>query len=249
MTERDRALLAFAAEQRILLPAHVRVLLGVSAESARARCGALERAGLLKRPEAKPYALPAGYQISRRGLTAIGATGRAPAANLSAPDHDIGVAWLWLAARRGAFGPLREVISERRLRSHDADPERAGEPLGVRLGGYGPGGRERLHYPDLVLVDRDGHRIAIELELSRKGIARRETILSGYAADRRISAVLYLVEIPAIGRAISASARRLGISHLVHVQRARLAPVRGAPAHGAESVRRGSRAEQREALR
>jgi hypothetical protein len=89
----------------------------------------------------------------------------------------------------------------------------------VRLGGVGPSGRERLHYPDLLLIDPGGRRIAIELELSSKGRGRREKILAGYAADARIDVVLYLVRDRRVGRAIQASARRLGIGPLVHVQR------------------------------
>jgi hypothetical protein len=222
LSARDRELLAFAAEQRLVLPAQVAALLGVSAGVARGRLAALAGAGLLRRPARRPYRVPAGFQIARAGLEAIGSPYRAPSSRVAAPDHDIAVGWLWLAARGGTFGPLREVISERHLRSADAQPERAGAPLGVRVGGYGPRGAERVHYPDLVLVDPGGRRIAVELELSRKGVQRRETILAGYAADRRIDAVLYLVEDRPIGRAIAASARKLGISDLIHVQRVQL---------------------------
>jgi hypothetical protein len=50
----------------------------------------------------------------------------------------------------------------------------------------------------------------------------------GYAFDRRIDAVIYLVRDRASGRRIQESARRLGISDLVHVQL-----VRGLPRAGA----------------
>jgi hypothetical protein len=104
------------------------------------------------------------------------------------------------------------------MRSRDgADP--SAEPFGIRLGGYGAGGRPRLHYPDLLLDTNCGHRVAIELELSGKKRTHRETILSGYSVDRRIDAVLYLVDDPAVARALSASVRRLGLESLVHVQR------------------------------
>ncbi len=101
--------------------------------------------------------------------------------------------------------------------------------MGVRLGGTGPGGRERLHYPDLLLVTPDGRRIAVELELSAKGTARREKILAGYGADARIDAVLYLVDRPVLATAIRSSARRLGISHHVHVQWVRQPATEQAP--------------------
>ncbi len=89
----------------------------------------------------------------------------------------------------------------------------------MRIPGAGAGGRERLHYPDLLVRTTTGHTIAIELELSSKPRTRREGILGAYGAEPRIDAVVYLSDKPAIQRAVQASARRLGISSLVHVQR------------------------------
>jgi hypothetical protein len=60
--------------------------------------------------------------------------------------------------------------------------------------------------------------VAVELELTAKSRARRERILAGYGSDPRIDAVLYLVDQPALATSIQASARRLGISQLIHVQ-------------------------------
>ena len=132
-----------------------------------------------------------------------------------------------LAARRGAFGPLAEVVSERQMRSHDGAERfsarrrgsgRAATPFGVTLSGLGPGGDLRLHYPDLLLVDPDGRRIAVELELTPKNRTRREKTIGGYAADARIDAVLYLVEDPRIARAVQATARQFGFERRLHVQ-------------------------------
>jgi hypothetical protein len=209
-----------AAEHRLVLPAHVQVLLKVSPSTAGSRLRALAGAGYLV-PRRIFAGRPTNYQITRRGLAAIGSPLPAPQLDLRSHAHDVGLGWLWLAARGGTFGPLSGVISERTMRSLDARPDdqaaRSG-PLGVRLGGTGPGGRERLHYPDLMLVTPVGRRIAVELELSAKGAARREKILAGYGADARIDAVLYLVDRPGLATAIRASARRLGISHHVHVK-------------------------------
>jgi hypothetical protein len=217
ITERDRDLLEFMAEHRLVLAAHAQAFLGISAAAAYARLRSLASAGLVK-PERRFHLEPACHQLTGSGLELVGRSYRPAGIDLRCYEHDIGVAWLWLAARCGSFGPLEQILTERRLRSHDARAERAEPALGVHLGGYGPGGRERLHYPDLLLVDRDGRRMAVELELSSKGRTRREKILSAYAADARVDAVLYLVENRAIARSIGASARKLGISHLVHVQ-------------------------------
>jgi hypothetical protein len=94
----------------------------------------------------------------------------------------------------------------------------ATEPFAARLGGVGPGGRERLHYPDLVLVGSGGTRIAVELELTPKSRTRRDRILAGYAADRRIDGVIYLVERRSVGNAIERSSVRLGLGDRVRIQ-------------------------------
>jgi DNA-binding PadR family transcriptional regulator len=217
LTDRDLELLSFASEHRLVLAAHVQALLRTSAAGAYRRLHALTAAGFL-RQRVVFHQQPGCYQITSKGLAAIGSRYGPPRFDLSCYQHDIGLAWLWLLAQRGRFGPMREVISERCLRSVDAARDRTAEPMGVRLGGFGAGGRERLHYPDLLMVAPSGHRIAVELELSPKGRARRDRILTGYAIDARIEAVLYLVDQPAIGRAVHTSAARAGISDRVYVK-------------------------------
>ena len=220
LTDRDRLLLSFAARHRIVVGAQLQVLLSLTRSAAAARLRALRRAGYLgsQRPFDRQ---PPCYWITRRGLGAIESRLPTPRPELGSYRHDLGAAWLWLAARHGAFGPVRQIVSEREMRSGDGTSGRSANPFGVRLGGVGPGGRERLHYPDLLLVGSGGRRIAVELELTSKGRTRRERILAGYAADGRIDSVLYLVDRPATGRAIEASAARLGISGRIHVWRAR----------------------------
>jgi hypothetical protein len=63
--------------------------------------------------------------------------------------------------------------------------------------------------------------VAVELELSSKGRARREGIIAGYGADPRVDAVLYLCDTTAVQRAIRSAAARVGVAPLVHVQRLR----------------------------
>jgi hypothetical protein len=217
LTERDLRVLSFVAEHRLVLETHIQKLLGTSAEATRTRLRALAGAGYVTHRRVFDGE-PAVCQIRRSGLAAIASRLPPPQLKLACYAHDLGAAWLCLAAREGTFGPMREVIAERRLRSDDGRVDREAEPYGVRLGGVGPHGRERLHYPDLLLITPDGRRIAVELELSSKGNRRREQILGGYGADGRIDAVLYLVENPALARAIERSAERVGVDDRVHVQ-------------------------------
>jgi hypothetical protein len=222
ITPHDQALLAFLARHRMVRTDHVQTLLGVSASVARARLARLAAAELVV-GEVVFHRQPACWQITRRGLAAVGSRLPTPRRDLAGHTHDIGVAWLWLAAREGAFGPLRELYAERELRSADGPGRRPEPGLAVRVGGVGPHGGERLHYPDLLLVSERGQRVAIELELTSKSRTRRELILSAYGADPSIDHVLYLVRDRQVGNAITASARRLGLEGLVHVQGVTLA--------------------------
>jgi hypothetical protein len=218
ITDRDRELLAFAAEHRFVLSAHAQALLGVSASVAQARLRALKSVGVLS-GERDFYRQPTYHQVTSKGLAAIGSDLSRPRFDLSAYWHDVGVAWLWLAARAGTFGSLRDVVSERRMRSSDSSPDPPAQPFGVRLGGFGAGGRQRLHYPDLLLRTAEGHTVAIELELSGKKRTRLEGILGGYGLDRAIDAVVYFVNDAALARVVKTSAERLGLSSVIHVQR------------------------------
>lgn len=217
ITARDRALLSFAAEHRIVLADHVRALLEISWDATEARLRALARGRILIRRRVF-HGHPFVHWITRHGLAAIGCELPLPRLDVRGYEHDIGVAWLWLAARDGLFGSAQAVIGERRLRSVDGARDRGQPPLAVRLGGVGPRGLERLHYPDLLVVDRAGRRLALELELSDKGRRRRERILAAYGADPRIEAVVYLVTRKSLGRSIAASADRLGVGPRVYVQ-------------------------------
>ncbi len=217
LTERDRAILSFIADHRLVLGSHAAALAGCSARVASARLSSLTRAGLLER-RTLFHRQAACYQVTRAGLAAVGSSLPRPRLDLQCYMHDVGCAWLWLNARGGAFGPAAEVLSERRLRSRDARREGGAAPLAVRLGGYGPAGREQLHYPDLLVRTLQGHRIAIELELTAKGERRRERILTGYGSDARIDAAVYLVNKPALARSLRSTAASLGITSFVHVQ-------------------------------
>ena len=229
LTERDFELLSFLAEHRLALPAHVAALLDTSPAAASTRMGKLASAGYLRRHDAEP-GRPRWYQIARKGLAHIDSDLRSPGLNVSEYAHEVGVAWLWLAADRGSFGPVEEIITDRRMRSIDGAREPDAEPVAVRLGGFGPRGREELHYPDLVLRTADGRRVGLELELTPKARTRLENILAGYAADPRFAGVVYLVEKRSVARAVQATARRLGISDLVHLQRVRSTVSTSAPA-------------------
>jgi hypothetical protein len=230
LRERDRLTLEMIAEQRVVVTPHIQALLGVSVRVARERLRVLGEAGYIARARIFDRH-PVACRITAKGLAAISSTLPPARIDVASYQHDVGVSWLWLAGRAGAFGRLSGMTSERELRSHDARSGRDGRALGVGIGLLGPGGREQLHYPDLMLRTADGKHVAIELELTAKGRARLGRIMSGYATDGRVDAVLYLVRSPALARRIEAEARRAGIGDFVHVQPL-AGPPHGAPDHG-----------------
>lgn len=238
LTPANRRTLAFAAEHRLILAAHVAVLLGSSEDAADQRLRRLVASGHLRVD--RPLTTARWFQIERHGLNAIGSRLPRPhAAGTDGSDHDIGLGWLWLDAHRGSFGPTRAIHSERRMRSEDGRPR--SEAIGperhaVRLEGVGPYGGDRRHYPDLMLETKSGHRVAVELELTGKGPRRTEEILGGYAFDKRVAAVLYLVTRPQTGHVIQQAAATVGIPDMVHVQRVAFGP--GSSARQAPAARR-----------
>jgi len=240
LTKEDLGLLGFLAEHRVCLASQVQRLLGWPADRVQERLNALAGERLLVcEPIFQGY--PAACWITRRGLGAIESRLSPPRVDLKGYRHDVGVAWLWLAARDGVFGRLAELRSERTMRSEDRRADRQGRPSGVGIGAVGAGGGERLHYPDLLLELEGGHRVAIELELTGKGAARLERIMLGYATDARIDAVVYLVPAGPLGERIKSAARRAGISDLVHVQRLARGSPEGAPDPGASRTPAGPR--------
>lgn len=255
VTDRDRLILEFLAEHRFVLASQVQALLDVSAKAAAGRLRALVATGLLS-TDTLFHRHPACFQITRHGLGVVQSRLPQPKLDYRNYAHDVGVAWLWLAARSGSFGTIAQVVSEREMRSRDGS-ERHGAPtrgtsrapFGVPLGGFGPDAKLRLHYPDLLLIDPQGRRIAVELELTPKNRARRQKIIGGYAADARVDGVLYLVTDARVGRSLRETAQRFGFERRLQVQRvqfgARQLPVGDRVAERAAAQRRSPAALRR----
>jgi hypothetical protein len=228
VTDADRAVLEFLAEHRFARTNQVAALLGVAPSTAAGRLTRLREGGYVE-SDGLYFRQPNHHAITRPGLAVIDSRLPVPKLDQMLYRHDVGLAWLWLAARDGVFGPQTAVHSERQMRSADGRATDGEERLGLRTVGWGPKGGPLTHYPDLLLQTAGGHRVAVELELTIKSRARLEQILTRYVADRRIDAVLYLVDDPSVAREVSRAAARAGATDLVHIQSVRWTERAGAP--------------------
>jgi hypothetical protein len=165
--------------------------------------------------------------IADKGLAVLGRRPAAVEVKWSERRHDIGVAWLWLAAQQGAFGSLRNTITEREMVAHDSaldsrpEVERMldpGKALGLGAGLLTESGRPHRHYPDLLLETTDGHQLAVELELSRKNSSRLDLVMEHYACDSRVDSVLYLVADEYTARKVEQAARKALIGDFVQIR-------------------------------
>ena len=227
-------MLGLLAEHRVMVLPQVAASLGVTDSTAATRLRHLHDLRLIGH-EAIFRDQPAAAWITRRGLDAIESPLPAPSVDLKGYRHDIGVGWLWLAARRGSFGSLASLVSEREMRSHDLRSTRTAEPYGVALGGLDSYGRMTRHYPDLLLQTTTGARVALELELTAKSGRRLDAIMRGYAGDGRIDTAVYLVPSVSLERLIAAAVSRAGIPDLVRVERMASPTIEGAPDPGGQS--------------
>ena len=220
-------MLEFLAAQRFVVAPQVQALLGCSARTAREQLRLLALAGHAER--APIFAgRPSTWQINAAGLRAVGSSLSAPRLQLSSYEHDLGLGWLWLAARNGALGELTSVRSERELRSADLGEQSDRDAVEITPDQRYSTGTDRRHHPDLILETRSQRRIAVELELTPKSRARMRSIMLSFAASPRIDAVLYLVSERQHARSVATDARAAGIGSIVHVQPIRL-PIHGAP--------------------
>jgi hypothetical protein len=216
LTARDLELLEFVAAHRFVLACHVEALLGVDRAVAYRRLSGLAGVGLLAHQRIF-HAQPGVYRITDGGLAVIDSQLSVPSVDLRTYRHDVGLVWLWLAARQHRFGHADWVLAEREMRSldHRADDETS--RFSIPQHGNDRHGRPRVHYPDVVVVGSDGG-VALELELSLKGRTRLEEILLGYAHDAHVRRVVYVTDRSPVAKALCETVVRFGLGGLVNVR-------------------------------
>ncbi|MGH2859907.1 MAG: hypothetical protein ACRDLT_00205 [Solirubrobacteraceae bacterium] len=240
LTERETSVLGPLAEHRLLTVPQVAVLLGVTERTAVKRLRQLEHDRTI-RLRSIFDGLPWAASIQSRGLRALGSALKPPHVNFNEYRHEVGVGWLYLAARAGSFGELHGIATDRRMQAEDLSAKAAGRaaPWGLGLGTLGSNGRPQHHYADLILDAASGQRLAVELELTAKSSGRMAAIMTAYASDASVDHVLYLAATRTIAERVLESARRAGIPERVHVRRLAADGIAGAEIG---RVRSGTRA-------
>jgi hypothetical protein len=196
MDVKERAILEMAAANAVVLPEQVETLSGFHGGDAPSRLDDLAAAGWLVRQRVLADG-QACFRITRVGLDRIESQLPVPGLDLRMLRHDIGVVWLWLAARSGLFGEAEWVRSRREL---------------IALG--------ETDAPDLVLSVTGGW-VAVYLQLTMPARLRLERALRRYANDPRFAAALFLVDDgSAVGGFVASVAAGLDLSAMTMVQSA-----------------------------
>lgn len=223
MTDPDQELLRFVAAHELVLAQQAATLLEIS-ENAHARLELLCDQRLLARVRLRSR-LPAAYRI-----TLEGAKQTDPALPPLRPldpvryRHEIGITWMWLAARTGTLGEFQEILSRRQMQA--ADTTSRSEVLLHTPGATfkhqaAPGGQRdpRDAYPDLGMVKATGGWVSLDIVLTPPDPGRLRTTLARRRQDPRMLAQLFLVEPDQrIDTLIKTTAEQIGVGDRVHVR-------------------------------
>jgi DNA-binding MarR family transcriptional regulator len=196
LTERDAELVAFTARFHGVEAAQLAQRFGMDRADVYHRAARLAERGLLERHRLL-HARPGVYTATSAGLAWVESSLPPARPSLHAYDHSLELTWLALALEE-EFG-REPVLSEREVRSLEMpaawDAHRTGQRLRPRyaLLTERNGAPRGLHFPDLVVeagAPRGG-LLAIELELTAKGGARRRRIIRAYRDSLQIEQVRY----------------------------------------------------------
>jgi hypothetical protein len=224
MSDPDQDLLLFTAAHEVVIAGQAAALLAISDADANDRLEQLRARRLVTRVQLSSR-LPPAYRITRDGSELID-SGLPPlrALHPSRYRHELAIAWLWVSARHGQLGDLREVLTRREM--HAADATLRSESLLDTPGASfedQPATEAQLDarhaYPDLGLVQATGGWATLDVVLSPPQPTRLRTMLGRYHRDRLMLAQLFLVESDGeIDTAIRAAADQLGLTDRVHIQ-------------------------------
>jgi hypothetical protein len=197
---RDRELVGFVGRHGIVAIDHVMAEFGVGRTAAYrrvARCieqGLLERVGILREE-------PAVLRATRAGLSWVGLG--LPLATLSPATIGHELRCVSVAQHLAFEFGSQPVLSEREIAFEERFAE---QPIASAKVGELPGGRPRLHRPDLAVITERGV-IAIEVELSPKAPRRLLAIMRAWRRASWVAEVRYCCEPGQTRRAVERAVR------------------------------------------
>jgi DNA-binding PadR family transcriptional regulator len=241
LTERDMEIMAFLARYRIANVSLLSMRFNTSVSALRNRLPALEREGLLTcswvtQTKGKVWL------ITSAGLATVGMNLTAPSVRWGQLRHTLGLTEMGIKFELAGENVLTEreiraaatrYTPTKRLRTaidfaatvqalesgDEADPivERIRTALTVPVPGRGFG-----HIPDMVLAREPypngaSGSIAIELELTRKGLSEWKTVLTAYRDSPNFDQVYYLVVSSEIKRGLEGVIKALGAQNKIQV--------------------------------
>lgn len=239
LTERDMEIMTFLARYRIANVSLLAQRFGTSVSALRNRLPALEREGLITcswvtQTKGKVWL------ITSAGLATVGMSLTAPTVRWGQLRHTLGLTEMGIKFELAGENVLTEreiraaatrYTPTKRLRTaidfaatvqaleEGADPvvERIRTALTVPVPGRGFG-----HIPDMVLAREPypngaSGSIAIELELTRKGLSEWKTVLTAYRDSPNFDQVYYLVVSSEIKRGLEGVIKALGAQNKIHV--------------------------------
>jgi hypothetical protein len=210
LTVRDGELVEWLGRLGAAGVEHVMARFGMGRTVAYRRLAACVEAGVVERARLV-HGEPSLYLATRLGLAYVGLS-QLEVCRVSVASVSHWRACADVALQLAGEGRVRSV---RELRVAERD---AGRPIASAIIGELPGGRAKLHRPDLVLRAPDGSTIAVEVELAVKGATRLEQILRGYAHNRELTRVRYYAS-PQAARAVRRASRLARTTDLVEVRR------------------------------
>ena len=195
-TRKDEELLRWVERFRFVTAELVAERFGVSWQRANARLRRLEKVGLVSTDQRHVCEARAVF-VTNRAATLLGVGRRRTPRPDVQREHELLIVHLVIQAE--LRHPAARVLTERECRRAERD-----EPGRWSLADVAPSGRDRRHWPDLVVVRPDGGRVAIEVELSLKSPQRLRSIIDSHLNLSTFDAVRYFVRDPAVARRLCA---------------------------------------------
>ena len=194
--QRDADVLRFVGRFRFVTDELLAKRFGVSRQQMNLRLRRLTAAGLLQRTDSRTQ--PRLTMLTRKGARAVDLPIRRAPRTDAQREHELSLVWLVIELERA--GGVR-VFTERECRTLEAA---GAAQFSVPV--LPPDRPRERRWPDLVL-ERDGRRWAVELELSAKGMTRLRAIVDAYATSD-YAEVMFLAGGETVARWLAAAIAR-----------------------------------------